>query len=196
MSGMLNNGGYGNDYGIGMEEGTQAEGYDIEAQAFFDVPTADCTAFYDDGQGGDESEDDDDDVDLDGDVLKEVMATATGANPATKKKKISKRTVGYTPKEDVCLCRSCLAISQDAISGTEQKGRAYWKRVTVDYNERRQLNTFKIHSDRGQVSIQKQWSLIQQETNKFCGAIEHVVNRRESGVGGTDMVCPSSHVKF
>jgi hypothetical protein len=159
------------------------------------VPTADYTAFYDDGQGKDESEDDDDHADPDGDVPEEVTATATGANPATKKKKISKSTAGYTPKEDVCLCWSWLAISQDAISSAEQKGRAYWKRVTVDYHERRQLKPFKIHGERGQVSIQKRWSLIQQETNKFCGATEHVVNRRESGVGIANMVRPSPHVK-
>jgi hypothetical protein len=91
-------------------------------------PTADCTAFYDDGQGKDESEDDDDHDDPDDDVPEEVTATATGADPTTKKKKISKSTAGYTPKEDVCLCRSWLAISQDAISSAEQKGRAYWKR--------------------------------------------------------------------
>jgi hypothetical protein len=139
MFGMLNNGGHGNDTGIGMEEGTQAKAYDIKARAFFDVATADYTAFYDDGQGEDESEDDDDDADLGDDVPEKVMTTATGANPAAKKKKISKRTAGYTPKEDVCLCLSWLAISQDAIFGAEQKGRAYWKSVIVAYHERCQL---------------------------------------------------------
>jgi hypothetical protein len=53
MSGMLNNGGHGNDPSIETEEGAQAEGYDIEAQDFFDVPTADCTTFYDDCHGDD-----------------------------------------------------------------------------------------------------------------------------------------------
>jgi hypothetical protein len=177
MFGMLNNDGHGNDNGIGTEEGTQAEAYDIDRQPFFDMATIDCTTFYDDGQGEDESEDDNDDADLDDNVPEEATATATGADPVAKKKKISKRITGYTPKEDVCLCQSWLAISQDAISGTEQKGRSYWKRVTVDYHEWRQLKPFKIHSDGGQVFIQKRWSLIQQDTNKFCGAIEHVVNR-------------------
>jgi hypothetical protein len=121
-----------------------------------------------DGQGEDESEDDDDDdADPDGDVPEDATATATGDDAAAKKKKISKRTAGYMAKEDVCLCRSWFVISQDAISDAEQKGKAYWKRVTVDYHERRQLKPFKIHSDRGQVSIQKRWSLIQMETNKF-----------------------------
>jgi hypothetical protein len=174
MFDLINNGRTGN--GIGTEEGTQVEAYDIDGQPFFDASSADCTAFYADGQGEDESEDEeDDDTNTDNNVPKDVTVTATGT-AAAKKKKVSKRTAGYTPKEDVCLCRSWLAISQDAISGTEQKGKAYWKRVTVDYHERRQLKSFKIHSDRGQVSIQKRWSLIQQETNKFCGAIEHIVN--------------------
>jgi hypothetical protein len=115
----------------------------------------DCRAFFVDCQGEDESEDDDDAAaDPDGDVPEDATAVATDDDPvAKKKKKISKRTAGYTAKEDVCLCRSWLAISQDAISGAEQKGKAYWKRFTIDYHERRQLNPFKIHSDRGQVSI-------------------------------------------
>jgi hypothetical protein len=119
------------------------------------VPTTNCTVFYDDGQEEDESEDDDDDADPDGHVPEEVNATATGADLAAKKKKISKRILGYTLKEDICLCQSLPAISQDAISGAEQKGRAYWKWVTIDYHEWRQLKPFKIHSDRGQVCIQK-----------------------------------------
>jgi hypothetical protein len=161
------------------------------------MATADCTTFFVDGQGEDESKDgDDDDTNPDGDMPENAMATTTGDDRVTKKKKkISKRTAGYKAKEDICLFRSWLAISQYAISGAEQKGMAYCKRVNIEYHERRQLKPFKIHSDRGQVSIQNRWSLIQMETNKFCGAIEHVLGRRESGVGVADMVSPSSQVK-
>jgi hypothetical protein len=129
MDDMLNNGGHANGNVIGTEECTQAEAYDIDAQPFFDMATADCMAFFVDGQGEDESEDDNDDADPDGDVPEDAMATTTNDDPAAKKKKkISKRTAGYTAKEDVCFCRSWLAISQDAISGAEQKGKAYWKK--------------------------------------------------------------------
>jgi hypothetical protein len=164
---LINNGGHGN--GIGTEEGTQAEAYDIDEQPLFDVPSANCTAFYADGQTDKESEEEDAQADPDADVPEDVAVdgTATGTATATKKKKISKRTSGYTLKEDVCLCRSWLAISQGTISGAELKGKAYWRRVTVDYHESPQFKPFKIHSDYGQVSIQKRWSLIQQETNKF-----------------------------
>jgi hypothetical protein len=128
MFDMINNSGHGN--GIRMEEGTQADAYDIDGQPLFNVPLANCTALYADGQAEDESEEEEeeDDADLDGDVPEDAnaMVTATGADPAAKKtKKISKRTAGYTPKDDVCLCQSWLAISQDAISGAKQKGKAY-----------------------------------------------------------------------
>jgi hypothetical protein len=47
----------------------------------------------------------------------------------TTQKRISKRTVSYTTKEVVCLYRSWIAISQDAICGVKQRGKAYYKRV-------------------------------------------------------------------
>jgi hypothetical protein len=93
MDDMLNNGAHANDNGIGMEEGTQAEAYDIEGHPFFDMAMADCTTFFANGKWEDESKDDND-ADPDGDMSKD--ATATGDDPVAKKKKISKRTVGYT----------------------------------------------------------------------------------------------------
>jgi hypothetical protein len=108
MFDMINNGGHGNDNAIGMKEGTQDEAYDIDGQPFFHVASANCTTFSVDGQGEDESEDEEEDnADPDGDVL----ATAMGIDPAAKKK-ISKRIAGHTPKEDICLCRSWLAIAK------------------------------------------------------------------------------------
>jgi hypothetical protein len=93
MYDIINNGGHG----TGTVEGTQAEAYDIDELLFFDAPLANCTAFYADGQGEDESEDKDT-TDPDGDVPEDAMGIT-----AAKKKKVSKRTMGYTPKEDVCL---------------------------------------------------------------------------------------------
>jgi hypothetical protein len=49
----------------------------------------------------------------------------------------------------LCLCRSWLAISQNAISGAEQNAKAYWRRVTIDYHERQHLKPFKIQIDHG-----------------------------------------------
>jgi hypothetical protein len=154
MFDLINNGGDGDGNGIGMEEGTQAKAYDIDGQPLFDMSSANYTTFYADGQGEDESEEDEDiEADPGADVSKYVAVDATAMGTATmaKTKKISKRTACYRPNEDVCLCQSWLAISQYTIFGVEQKGKAYWRRVTVDYHERRQLlKPFKMHSDHGQ----------------------------------------------
>jgi hypothetical protein len=106
---------------------------------------------YDDAQDEDDAH-----VDPNAEDRGVAMARTTIAT----QKRIARRTAGYTTKEDVCLCRYCLAISQDSICGAEQKEKAYWKRVIVDFHERRQLRPFKIHSDCGQFFIQNIWSLI------------------------------------
>jgi hypothetical protein len=137
MFDMLNNGGHGNDNSIGMEEGTQVKAYDIDGQPFFDVATTDYTAFYTNGEWEDESEDDDDDADPDGDVPV-FWRTPRAPIPWPRRRRSPRRLRAIRPRR--------------TFSNAKQKGRAYWKRVAV---ERRQLKPFKIHSDRGQVSIQK-----------------------------------------
>jgi hypothetical protein len=67
---------------------------------------------------------------------------------------------------------------------------SYQMKVTEDFHERRQLSPFKTHSDRGQTSIQKRLEFIQQECNKFFGAIENVVGRLVSGIGFANTVRP------
>jgi hypothetical protein len=93
------------------------------------MPSANATAFYADGQVEEESEDEDDakdDPDANGpDMTVDGTTTTTGTATTTKKKKISKRTAGYTPKIVVCLCQSWHAISQDVLSSDEQKENAY-----------------------------------------------------------------------
>jgi hypothetical protein len=58
MFDLINNEGNGN--GIGTEEGTQAEAYDIDGQPLFDVPSANAMAFCADGQEDKESKDEED----------------------------------------------------------------------------------------------------------------------------------------
>ena len=139
MVGFINGGGHG-AFG---KEGTQAEAVDIDGHPLFENGTASAvpTVMFNEGQGDEEEADDPD------------AAIPTSGTAAAKK--ISKRTTGYTNAKDKCLCRSWLASSVNAIVGAEQKGNAYWKRVTADFHERRHLKPFVIHSDRGQVSIQK-----------------------------------------
>jgi hypothetical protein len=89
MFDLINNRGDVN--GIGMEEGTQDEAYDIDMKPLFDVPLANCMAFYANGCEEDGSKLEDIEVDLDAVVLEDVAVDTT---TAAKKKKISKRSVG------------------------------------------------------------------------------------------------------
>jgi hypothetical protein len=94
----------------------------------FDVPSANATDFY---AGVHEDRETKDEEDTEADPNAKVEGIVMGGTATMTKKRISNRTTGYTPKENVCLCRSWLRISQDSIFGVEQKGRAYWSRVNV-----------------------------------------------------------------
>ncbi|XP_010238926.1 glutathione S-transferase T3 [Brachypodium distachyon] len=99
----------------------------------------------------------------------------------------SKRTQAYAECEDKLLCEAWLEIGQDPIWGAEQKGTAYWKRIYDYFHEHRLLPPYSFISDRGEVSLQKRWGLIQSECNKFAGAHDHVKARPVSSVGVGDM---------
>jgi hypothetical protein len=144
---MINDGGHTGN-GLGTEQGTQAEGFDIEREPLFDEPTSAARAMYDDDDGDDCDTEEKDDIAANPYAEREdvvMVGTATATH-----NRISKRTANYTTKEDMCLCRSWIEISQDTICGAEQKGRVYWRRVTMDFHECWLLKTFKIHSDHGQ----------------------------------------------
>jgi hypothetical protein len=79
------------------------------------------------------------------------------------------------------LCGSWLETSQDPICDAEQKGNANWWKVTQDFHERQLHAPFRVHRNRGLLLIQKRWSNIQQETDKFCAAIDHIVSHPVSG---------------
>jgi hypothetical protein len=88
MFDLINNG-----YGIGVEEGTQAEAYDIDGQPFFDVPSADCTAFYADGQGEDKSEEEEDKEADPDDVAVDTTAMAPTPWPRRRRYQIGPRAI-------------------------------------------------------------------------------------------------------
>jgi hypothetical protein len=105
-----------------------------------------------------------------------------------KKKGTSQRTVAYRNIQELVIYLSCINISQDPISGAEQKVHAYWRKTTQEFHEHRQLTPFRIHSICNQLSLQKRWAYIQQEINKFCAEINHVIWRKVSVLGFVDVV--------
>jgi hypothetical protein len=66
------------------------------------------------------------------------------------------------------------------------KGDTFWTYQPSTTTSAVKLKPFEIHNDCGQVSIQKRWSLIQQETNKYFGLIQTVQRRSKSGISVID----------
>jgi hypothetical protein len=119
---------HGSDFipvdGLGIE--TRTQGYDIDGEPLFSQigqPMNQDTLVLDGGNGKGFKE---------GEA--ETWAEDTGDR---KKKGTSQRTIDYINKEGLVLCHSWLSIIQDPICGAEQKGHAYWKKVTQELYEHR-----------------------------------------------------------
>ncbi|GMP62753.1 hypothetical protein CsSME_00024732 [Camellia sinensis var. sinensis] len=89
----------------------------------------------------------------------------------------------FTIIEDETLCRSWLAVSQDPITGNSQTMAIFWERVLVYFNS--QLSS---ESNRNRISLTHRWSAMQKAINKFCGFLEQIQLRQQSGTTETDMV--------
>ena len=105
-----------------------------------------------------------------------------------KKKGESHRGMGFTEKEDKCLCESWLPVSHDSINGAQQKAGVYWRKVIQEYHERKLHDPYSMHSTRTEESIRKRWTYIKEETSKFCAAMDHVVAHPVSSTGVVALV--------
>jgi hypothetical protein len=114
-------------------------------------------------------------------LFKDVLLAAT-------QDRRSHRTDAYTNKEDLMLCDAWLHIGTDPISGAEQKGGQFWWQIFLYFHEHRKFKPDIFESDRNDVSLLKRWSFIQLEWNRFCGALENVKNRKQSGHGVNELV--------
>ncbi|KAK1684735.1 hypothetical protein QYE76_045583 [Lolium multiflorum] len=102
--------------------------------------------------------------------------------------RVSKRTTNYTEKEDKVLVEGWLTIGQDALTGAEQKGTAFWRRIYDYFHEHRKYGLDPFESDRSEISLQKRWGAIQTECNKFQAAYDHVKRIPVSGMGVKDLM--------
>lgn len=93
---------------------------------------------------------------------------ATVVDPGEDKKVIKGRD--FSKDEDVQLCKSWLTISEDPVTGTNQKASSFWELVLKDYSK------YLTHSDRTIRSLQLCWSVINQSVSKFVGFLDKVSN--------------------
>jgi hypothetical protein len=101
-----------------------------------------------------------------------LAMTLSGCFPEGKR--ISQRTVSYTPVEDRVFCEAWLEISTDPICGAEQKGFKYWRKVVKFFHERIKICEKPFQSDRNDLSLSKRWGTIHGECSKFQGSFEKI----------------------
>jgi hypothetical protein len=82
------------------------------------------------------------------------------------------------------LCRSCLHISQDPISGNGQHSTAFWERILKHYNDHLPTGC----EPRPSRSLETKWGVIKHDVAKFCGIYKSVVALNESGTSAEDVL--------
>lgn len=105
--------------------------------------------------------------------------------PTTDVKKPVSRGSNFTQVEDVAVAKSWIAVSEDAIKGTEQKNATFHESVTQLYNRKfkppnRERRTVK--------SIQARCKSIQKEFMSFNGCHAKIVRQKQSGANDNDIL--------
>ncbi|KAK1619965.1 hypothetical protein QYE76_025482 [Lolium multiflorum] len=99
----------------------------------------------------------------------------------------SKRTSNYTELEDRMVVEGWLAIRQNPLTGVEQKGTTFWRRIHEYFHEHHRYGDERFYSERNECSLQKRWGTIQTECNKFQAAYHHVRRVPVSGIKMKDL---------
>ncbi|GMP98961.1 hypothetical protein CsSME_00046635 [Camellia sinensis var. sinensis] len=128
------------------------------------------------------------DINFMSETSREQNTQSSDSHFISKTSRIS-RGKAFTIIEDETLCRSWLAVSQDPITGNSQTMVIFWERVLVNFNS--QLNG---ESNRNRISLSHRWSAMQKAINKFCGFLEQIQLRQQSGTTEADMVAEAKRM--
>ncbi|PNT66930.1 hypothetical protein BRADI_3g18618v3 [Brachypodium distachyon] len=108
--------------------------------------------------------------------LGEQEVPATQECSATVKAKSTKGK-NWSSDEDKVLIQAWAHTSLDALIGTDQQSSSYWGRISDYYNEHKNSSW----PERNPNAINCRWNTIREQTNKFCGCCQQIINRNCSG---------------
>lgn len=101
----------------------------------------------------------------------------------------------FVREEEEQLCRSVLHVSQDRITGNQQRAGVFWERIHEHYN------LHKPFGERPSRSLETKWGHIKHDVSKFIGIYSQVVKLNKSGTSAADTLrkahdlYKSKHVK-
>jgi hypothetical protein len=92
------------------------------------------------------------------------------------------RTKGknFMREEEDQLCCNVLRVSQDRITGNQQKAGVFWKRIFKHYDEHRPIAFGPSRS------LECKWSCIKHDVSKFIGIFVQVQKVNKSGSNASD----------
>lgn len=106
------------------------------------------------------------------------MQFANMENAEPKKKTPAKvgRGAAFLPQDDVQLCRSWVAVSEDPVKGTDQSKELFWATI-------REHGEFMARTPD---SLRQRWGTISRAVSKFSGIMSTVTNLNKSGTNDED----------
>lgn len=113
------------------------------------------------------------------------QATPPTQQPSASVKGKSNKGKNWSSDEDKILIKAWANTSLDAVVGTDQNSTAYWARISDYYNTHKQPSW----PDRNANALNCRYTLIARETSKFCGCVQQILNRNESGRTIKEKVC-------
>uniref|UniRef100_A0A8I7B9Y5 No apical meristem-associated C-terminal domain-containing protein n=1 Tax=Hordeum vulgare subsp. vulgare TaxID=112509 RepID=A0A8I7B9Y5_HORVV len=102
-------------------------------------------------------------------------STQHQATPITEKAK-SNKGKNWSSEEDKILIAAWGNASLDSV-GTDQNRDAYWARILEYYNSHKMSSW----PERNDNAINCRYTLINKDTARFCGCLQQILNREESG---------------
>jgi hypothetical protein len=123
--------------------------------------------------------------------LKDVSETPVDLQSTTPIKDINKSSKSnlkqkgknFTEDEDRLLVAAWLNVSTDPTQGTNQTRGTFWRRVYLFFEDNRGH-----FAERSEGSLLHHWSSIQDAVSKFCGCINSIETRNQSGMTIHDRV--------
>ena len=96
----------------------------------------------------------------------------------------SNKGKNWCSDEDKVLIAAWANTSLDIV-GTDQNRDAYWARISEYYNTHKESSW----PERNPNAINCRYTLINRETSKFCGCLQYILNKEESGTTIAEKVC-------
>ena len=114
----------------------------------------------------------------------EQATPSTQHRSAITEKGKSNKGKNWSSDEDKVLIAAWANTSLDIV-GTDQNRDAYWDRISEYYNTHKESSW----PERNANAINCRYTTINRETSKFCGCLQQILNKEESGRTIAEKVC-------